>query len=231
VVLAVLLVAAGWRLWTEIKSADEREKAVAGQPLEPAVAPPVSPVTPPKPVFASDYLEVAQKLLFFRDRNPDVVIDAAPPKPLPPMPVALGVLDLGSGPTVILSKNAKAPQQAYRVGDMYEDLRIADIRPDAVVFEWDGKRIYRTIAELAPEEGSVPVQQQTAAPKPAASKKPATAVIGEAGKAGPSDIDIGVGVRACRPGDNSPPGTISGGYKKVVTKTPFGKVCRWEPTQ
>ena len=231
VALAVLLAAAGWRLWKEVESANELESAVAGRPLEPAVPPPATPVTPPAPVLASDYIEVARKLLFFPDRNPEVVIDVAPEKPLPPLPVAHGVLDLGSGPTVILSKNAKAPQQAYRVGDTYEEFRIADIRSDAIVFEWEDKRIYRTIAELEPEEGSVPAQQTTRASKPAAPKKPSTAVIGDSAKAGPSDIDMGGDIRACRPGDTSPPGTVSGGYKKVVTQTPFGKVCRWEPSK
>jgi hypothetical protein len=36
-------------------------------------------------------------------------------------------------------------------------------------------------------------------------------------------------VKPCAPGDKQRAGTVVDGYKKVVGKTPFGEVCRWEP--
>jgi hypothetical protein len=41
-------------------------------------------------------------------------------------------------------------------------------------------------------------------------------------------VDTGGGIRACAPGDTAPAGTMSDGYRKIVSETPFGKVCRWE---
>jgi hypothetical protein len=38
-------------------------------------------------------------------------------------------------------------------------------------------------------------------------------------------------VKLCNPGDTSPAGAVVDGYRKVVTRTPFGEVCRWEPVQ
>ena len=39
---------------------------------------------------------------------------------------------------------------------------------------------------------------------------------------------IGSGTRACLPGDNSPAGTVIGGYQKRMIPSMFGSVCRWE---
>ena len=37
------------------------------------------------------------------------------------------------------------------------------------------------------------------------------------------------GFKQCLPDDSSPEGTVDKGYKKVVSQTPFGKACRWDP--
>jgi hypothetical protein len=37
--------------------------------------------------------------------------------------------------------------------------------------------------------------------------------------------------RMCRPGDASPAGTISAGYRKVVLNTGARQVCRWVPAK
>ena len=228
--LLVLLVAAVWRLWGERDSARSRQVAVVGQALDPVEIAPSPPVEPPEPVLASEYIETAQRILFFRDRNPNVVIEAAPPKPLPPMPFAHGVLDIGSGPTVILSKESNSQQQAYLVGDRYEDFRITEITANELVFEWEGDLIRRTIEELKPvETANSEASRSVARTKPAAAK-PKSAILGGApAKPGPGDTEVGGGMRNCRPGDTSPPGTVVEGYRKVVSRTPFGQNCRWEP--
>jgi hypothetical protein len=41
-------------------------------------------------------------------------------------------------------------------------------------------------------------------------------------------VEIGTDIRACVPGDDSPAGTVRDGYRKVISDTPFSKVCRWE---
>ncbi len=226
--LALLSAVTAWRIWDTLRRAEERKNAVVGRPLPPADVK-VSPGQgPPKPFVAADYLPVAQKFLFAPDRNPDVVLDAVAPKPMPPLPVAHGVLDLGAGPTVILSERPDSPQRGYRVGEQFGEFVIAEIAPDYIVFEWEGREVRRSLEQLKPKEK--PEQPpQVAAAKPDKPPESKSAVLSDTEKPGPSDIDMGGGIRACKPGDPSPPGTVVGGYKKVVTQTPFGKVCRWEP--
>jgi hypothetical protein len=227
--LAVLVLATGWQIRNTIQGGEERKRAVTGRPLEPEPAAAESSLNPPPPAVAGAYFGVADKLLFVPDRNPAVIIEAAPPKPMPPLPVAHGILDLGAGPTVILSDAAGGVQRGYRVGDEYGDFRIVQITASSVVFEWEGERVHRTLEALKPKESA---EAETAARNGAArpaKPKPGAKVIGGDEKPGPSEVDIGGGIRACKPGDDSPPGTVVGGYRKVVSETPFGRVCRWEP--
>ncbi len=228
--LIVLIGATGWQLHSAMNQADAKEKSIVGKALEKVDPPPPNPVDPPSPLRPGDYYDVARFLLFFPDRNPDVVIETVPPKPLPPMPVAHGVLDLGSGPTIILSENDKAQQRAYQVGDVYEDFLISQISDTGVVFEWEGELISRSIEELKPAV-KLPTRAKTVAtaPRPAVAEPKGTVLGKEV--SGPSEIDIGGGIRACQPGDTSAAGTVVGGYKKVMSQTPFGRVCRWEPSQ
>ena len=62
-------------------------------------------------------------MLFSRDRNPTVVLDPPPPPPpppqMPPLPVAYGVMDLGSGPTAILAEKPGA--ETSGISDRRED--------------------------------------------------------------------------------------------------------------
>ncbi len=226
--LAVLVVAVGWQIRGAIRRGEERRSAVAGPPPPPAAVNPAPPLMPPPPAVAAAYFGVADRLLFVPDRNPAVVIEAAPPKPMPPLPVAHGILDLGAGPTVILSDTANGAQRGYRVGEQYGDFRIVQITASSVVFEWEDERVRRTLEEMKPKESVAPETAGRPAVRPA-KPKPAANVIGGEDKPGPSDIDMGGGIRACKPGDDSPPGTVVGGYRKVVSQTPFGRVCRWEP--
>jgi hypothetical protein len=228
--LIVLIGATGWRLNSAMNQAEAKENSIVGKPLEQVEPPPPNPVDPPSPLSPGDYYDVARFLLFFPDRNPDVVIETAPPPPLPPMPVAHGVLDLGSGPTIILSEDDKAQQRAYQVGDVYEEFVISQISDTGVVFEWEGELISRSIEELKPAV-KLPARTKTAASKPQPSvAKPKGQVLGKE-IAGPSEIDMGGGIRACQPGDTTAAGTVVGGFKKVMSQTPFGNVCRWEPSQ
>lgn len=230
--LAILLAVGCWRLWSEMRDAAVQETAIAAQPLEPVQIPPSPPAPPPAPVVASDYIQVAQEALFFADRNPNVAIEAEAPKPLPPMPVAHGILDLGNGPTVILSENETAPQRGYRVGDEYEDFRIVEITPNRLVFDWEGERVSRTLEELKPDETAAPAVRTASSARTSSAKaspaKAKSSVLGESAKPGPSQVEMGSGVRACKPDDASPAGTVVDGFRKVVSRTPFGQVCRWE---
>ena len=68
--------------------------------MKPHCAPPVVPRRSRK-LRATKYNDVAQKNLFSKDRNPQVIIDPPkppdPPKPMPKLPVVYGVMGLPSG--------------------------------------------------------------------------------------------------------------------------------------
>ncbi|MCL6506697.1 MAG: hypothetical protein K6T59_06705 [Bryobacteraceae bacterium] len=179
---------------------------------------------------AASYVDAAQKLVFAKDRNPTVVIEPEPPKVIPPLPVAHGVVNFGDGPLVILSEKPGAPHKSYAPGEKVGDFRLLAVTREDVVFEWEGEKIRRKLEELVerrPQESPAAAEQP---PQPAPAQAPQTTVVNPTGEEGfgPS---IGNEIRACLPGDTSPPGTVRAGMRKVVTRTPFGNVCRWEPVQ
>jgi hypothetical protein len=86
-ILAALTALAGWRARQQWLEARHREAMVLGQQVKPLPPPPVTPLPVPEPVRAAQYIEIAEKMLFSRDRNPTVIIEKPPEKPLPPLPV------------------------------------------------------------------------------------------------------------------------------------------------
>lgn len=229
--LVALLGAVAWKFSRIHEDFQAREAAVLK--MAPALAPIASapPVEPPEPLVAANYIEIADKLLFVPDRNPQVVLEPEK-KPLPPLPFAHGVLDLGAGPTAILSEKANSPQRACLPGDRIGEFTLVQVAGSELVFEWEGEQVRRTLEELRPpKESARPAPPVVAkAPKPAV-VQPQAKSLGAESKSGPSDVDVGGGMRACKPGDTSEAGTVSEGYKKVVTRTPFGNACRWVPVE
>jgi hypothetical protein len=229
--LLALVVLAGVTLRDKWQNEQHREEALlrkmAPSPL-PVDLPPLPAVSP---ASAANYLELAQQLVFSRDRNPNVILDPPapppPPKPMPPLPVAYGVLDLGSGPTVILSERAGGESKGYRVGEKIGEFKLVALTNRDLTFDWDGKQVKRTIEELLDRSGRTeepPPPQQTAA-------TPGGSAVSNLGaKAGPG-VELGPTTRACVPNDTTPAGTVQDGFKKVVTATPFGQSCRWEAVQ
>lgn len=225
--LLALVFGAGWRLRQNWREARRREQTVLRQAVRPLPPPPTAPLPPVEPVTAAGYNEVAQKMLFAPDRNPTVVVEAPKPKPMPPLPVAHGVMDLGDGPVVILSEKSDADHRAFRPGDKIGEFKVLAVTSEEIAFEWEGKEVKKRLEELRekkPTEGpaaSVVAYERGASPTRAATSVTTTNVQGPG-------VDAGGGVRGCLPGDTSPPGTVVDGLRKIVTETPFGKVCRWE---
>ena len=109
------------------------------------------------------------------------------------------------------------------------EFTVAAVDPQRVTFEWHGRRVVVPISELLV---AAPTSRQK---KPAAERSnnrraQAQVKTATAEQAGPG-TELGRGYRACVPGDATPPGTVVEGYRKVVTKTPFGETCRWVPVE
>lgn len=212
--------------WTESHS---REQALL-QKMVPAAAPPAIPAIPTvTPATPASYLEVAQQFVFSKDRNPTVILDPPPPppapKPMPPLPLAYGVMDLGTGPRAILAEKAGAEHKSYGPGQKIGQFTLVSVLNNELVFEWDGKQIKRKLEELLdkrPVTQNAPVETTQNAPSNQPQSSSLTPI-----KAGPG-VELSATSKACVPGDTTPAGTVQDGFRKVLTKTPFGESCRWE---
>jgi len=228
--LVALIALAGWRLRQNWLEARKRESVVLRVPQKPQPPPPFAPLPRVEPLAAAAYLDVAQKMLFSADRNPTVVVDAPKPKPLPAFPVAHGVLNLGDGPVAILSEKPGSPHRGYQPGEKIGEFKLVAVDPRELVFEWEGQRIAKKVDDLRERTPSAQGAASTAAAEPARSaavEATSTTMVAER-PLGPGE-SAGGGVRACQPGDSTPPGTVVDGMRKMVSVSPFGKVCRWEP--
>lgn len=228
-VTAVLLF---WQLRREWIGSHTRELALLHNALPSTHVPGFAPLDKVDAVTAADFADVATKDLFSKDRNPNVIVDPAPPppvKPQPPFPFAHGVmLWNGVPPTIVLSEQAGGPQKGYHPGETIGPWKIISVDKSYADFEWDGKRFKKRIDELIDQ---TPAAAATPAPSVAESApppKPATQTLSNSSRSGPG-IDVGAGLKACVPGDSSPNGTIADGMKKVIVPTPFGNSCHWEP--
>lgn len=229
-------VAAAWRLRVQHEEHARRQREFLSARVAPPPAPVVALPSPPPQISAASYLEVAQKLLFSRDRNPNVIIEVAAPKPVPPLPHYYGMMNFGEGPRVILALPGK-PQKSYVQGDKVGDFVLAAIEPSGLVFEWEGKQIRKRFDELKDQGEAPPAPQQAAGGGGAAPAAAAPQVVSTVAtvttvqeKKGPG-AEAGENLRYCQPGDATPAGTIVDGYRKVVKKSPFGESCLWEKVQ
>src|SRR5512138_3283522 len=112
-VLLALVSLAAWRLRVNWLAGRAEEARVLHPPVKQAPPLALESLRSPGPAVAADYGDVAQRMLFDRERNPKVVVEVSAPKPVPPLPVAYGLMDMGSGPLVILSEKPGAANRSY----------------------------------------------------------------------------------------------------------------------
>lgn len=228
-VLLGLSVALGVHLRRQWLEAQVREQAVLRQRIKPVPAPPMPPLPAAQGVKAAGYIDIAQKDLFSKDRNPTVVIEApAPPKPkpMPALPLFHGLVDFGDGPMAIMSEGTKAPHRDYQPGDMVGPFKLVAVDSETIVLEWEGQTIEKKVDELLDRTVAPAPAATVAAPVVAAAAPPPPPL--SAGEAKPAG-DLGRGLKACQIGDTSPAGTVADGMRKVIKPTPFGSRCFWEP--
>jgi hypothetical protein len=225
--LAALAAFGAWQLRVRWLDARARETALYRQQVKPRPAPPVVPIPAVQPVTAIAYADVAQKMLFTKDRNPAVEIDVAPAKPMPPLPTAYGVMVFGDVRSAILSPKSGTPHRAFSPGEMVGEFKLVSVDPEQLVFEWDGQTIVKKVDELASKDraaAAAPAPETAAAPP---APPPVTTTVVAPVRPGPG-MQMTPEMRACQPGDSTPAGTVMEGMRKIVTKTPFGEQCRWE---
>jgi hypothetical protein len=227
-VLLGLVIYAGTTLRERWLEARVREQRLLSQTVPPIPPPAVAPIPQVPPAKAIQYVEVAQKMLFSKDRSSAVILDPPPPppppKPMPLLPSARGVMAFGGIPIVMLTEKAGAPAKGYRPGEKVGDFKLLAVNNTHILFEWEGLRVLRRLDEIA-DKSAATADTGPAASAPAAASA-APQVVAPVRPA--PGVQLGAETKACVPGDNSPPGTMADGYRKVVTQTPFGASCRWE---
>ncbi|HLH44016.1 MAG TPA: hypothetical protein VKV74_13580 [Bryobacteraceae bacterium] len=239
VALAGLL---GWRLRLAWLAGQTQERAFLSQAphVRALIAPPPAPL--PAPVKPADYDQVAQQMLFSRDRNPNVIVAPPPPPPPPPpmpaLPSYYGQMAIFGPPVVLLSVEPNGEQKSYRAGDLVGKFKLVAFDSDSITFDWNGQNVVRKLSEVMGKDTEKPAAP-AAAPAPSATFAPPvdagkTSITAEPPKptlatkpAAPGN-DMGAGFRACVAGDASPAGTVANGYTKKIVTSLMGPQCFWE---
>lgn len=246
--LAALCGLAGWRFAVHRQERSAEQKAFLERREPPVSTQAVLIPPPPPPAVASAYVEVAQKLLLSTDRNPTVVVEVVAPKVMPALPRAYGLMDLGDGARVFLAATPGAPQHTYVKGDTVGEFKLLEISRTGLVFGWEGKRVAARFDELKDVSAAKAAADRAAAANASARQADRQAVSLQAqappnrppepqrisspeGAQGQPGGDPGGASRPCQPGDNAPAGTVNGGYRKVVIRTPMASSCSWVKVQ
>ncbi len=239
VVLLALVAWLGWSARNRWVASEQREQDVLSTQAAPAEEVPPPPVPEVANVRPADYIDVAQQTLFSPDRDPNIVIvqEAPPPPPPepdpPPFPAYYGQMAFAE-PVILFGVNGA--QKSFKIGQKVGELTINEFDRDNVTFGWNGKELTAKLADLRPKEDA-PVQQAAARSKSAEAKAANTRAKADSRNLEPKakgepeiGREAGAG-RTCVAGDNSPSGTISQGYKKVINVTLMGRECHWERIQ
>jgi hypothetical protein len=153
VALVALVGALGWALRANWLEAQAREHAVLRRRVPPkaVLAPPSYPgVQPPAP---AEYIDVANKMLFSKDRNPTVMVEPPKPAPEPVMPALPNYSgQMSIGEPVIFLNVGRDVQHSYHAGDKIGDFKLVSFDEDKIVFEWNGKNVERKLEELRPRQ-------------------------------------------------------------------------------
>jgi len=234
-----------WSLYTlagRWREAESRRAQILKAPSAAAAVKAVEAKAAEPPPRAAGFFEVAEKLLFSKDRNPTVVVEVEEKKPMPALPAAFGVMDLGQGPVAFLALKG-ATQRGYRAGETIGDFKLAAVTPKEIAFEWEGQRVIRKVEELRPSAAETPAE---AAPERASAATALPASVAAAMRnvspnTPPPTVAPGSGAQLfgsqsgsmyyCKPDDTTPPGAVVDGYKKTIAQTPIGKTCFWEPAK
>jgi hypothetical protein len=197
-------------------------------------------------VRPADYLPVAERMLFSKDRNPnvEVIVDEAPVEQRPELPLLAGLADFGDGPRALMAATSGDTPQWIKTGEKVGAFVFEGLEGQQVKLKWNDEEFTVEQEKLV---GAVVRQTKTtkkAPPRPAGAPPGAPAPAQPAGNLAanaPQNIggeykigkELRPGVYAVDPDDKSPDGTTfkhSDGstYIKTVRRTPFGIQPWWQ---
>jgi len=234
------LALAGAVVWTTIELRDAWRTAKAHQAAtlrNGVTAPqtvPLQPLPNPPAVLPAAYKDVAQKDLLDRSRDPNVPLPPPPvpppPPPVPPLPVYHGYMNLGGGPIAVLSVTKGSAQEDVRPGDIIGEFTLRSVNTKEIEFTWRDQVIHKSVDEL--EDNTIPAVQTVLTRSEVVAPVLTSTPLMPATPPPPGPgMDTHFGVKLCNPGDTSRVGSVVDGYRKVLSPTPFGSTCYWEPVQ
>ena len=206
---------------------------------DPKQAPAYAAPGKPSDVRAANYLPIVDRFLFSADRNATVVVEVvAPPEIVrPPLPSLTALVDLGGGPTALMTADDDAAPRWVGLNEKIGEFEFKRVQGNQVMVAWRDQEFVVEEAEERPaprpRTGRVPKKSGTRPPRTPRPGSPPTdlaggsppAVSGGAVKMGNPINDE---TRTVAAGDNSPEGTESDGYVKTVNQTPFGPQTFWK---
>jgi hypothetical protein len=135
---------------------------------------------------------------------------------------------LPSGVKAFMAEKRGESPRMVKAGDTIGEFKLLALDERDVTFQWNGQEIKRKIEDLIDRSGHDNTQgAQQAASGPAAPPPPGPNLPPPPPAGERTGVVLTETTRACRPGDTSPAGSVEDGYRKVVTMSPFGAVCRW----
>lgn len=207
-------------LWRNMRA---HQAAVLSEKVPVVPATPSPAVIPPGPVAPTSYTEIVSRDLFDPSRTPDLVMELPPQPPppvMPPLPRCFGVLNFGDGAAAIVAETDHSAHQLLHTGATIGQFKLIDVDTDAIVLEWNGRRIHQSLAEV---DSASP--QQLPTHTDSSGLTPPLPFVVRAG----TEEDKQRRFTHCSMSDGLAEGTELEGYRKKVLITPLGPVCRWLP--
>jgi len=147
---------------------------------------------------------------------------------MPDLPKFHGQMNLGDGPMALLVEKPGMAEKAVKPGETIGQFKLVDVTRDEIAFSWtyNGQIAKRSLRELSDNsQPSAPAADN----RPAAAAAPPPPPPVQAAF-GPGET-TNFGFKTCVPNDTTPEGTVVQGFRKVISTTPFGKSCRWDPVK
>jgi hypothetical protein len=237
VVLGASVIYGGFLFHSHWTAANARQATIPGAVPKAAPPPVIGPLPQEPAVLPSGFKDVALKTLFDPSRNPDVIKPAPPPPPPPPVPPALpsfhGTMDFGDGPFAMMTESGASGYQEVRAGGNIGPFKLVSFNRREFELEWQGQIIHKRVDEpgdarpTTPAAKTAPVVTNGVIPGMAAETPTPAPAPQQTANLGPGQ-QVTESVRACQAGDASAPGTVSGGYTKVIKPNPLGSSsCFW----
>ncbi len=239
--LAGVLILGAAELYRGYIEAEQRHARLE-ELADPKQPPAYTAPSKPNDVRAANYLPIVDRFLFSPDRNATVIVEVAPEPEIvrPPLPYLTALVDLGNGPTALMTADEEEPPRWVGLNEKIGEFEFKRVQGNQVMVAWRDQEFVVEEAEERPApRGRTKKSGRTKStgsrppsPGPAQPVAPPTDLASGPAAVSGGGIEMGREInaqtRAVARGDNTPEGTESDGYVKTVNQTPFGPQTFWK---